>query len=553
MTIRNQYADLIEIYRSFDAKAAGSQDRLRLAREYEKTLFVPDESVKAEQMAHLGRLIEEAETLPSPNPVFSILKTHFSDFLHARKSALLGIFESPAGLVGSISGFMDFMGRKDSRSSEERYEVLEARLGKVDEQWSGIEKLLPGLKPAEVRKLRDALELLAKVSPVHGAQVERQYPGLSDTACFHLRHVIEETGAKAASWAKQIAAGLQNGQYGTAVDSTPAAPGSLGPRYAEILDRELGVSLNDMLSWYDTEVQKTRAEMIEAAGKLNLAGRKTPRTPSEVLAAIKEFAGPCDDAGEMFRRLRSYVARAQEGARRYVNIPEESCNVVPAPQHVRWRTYPWSGCSQGCPRRRPLVGEMFSNDRYYYLINDVWFKMLAVHECYPGHHVQWVRYTLDPIPETIKIGAKFVPILEGTAHRSELLMQEFFPEDPFCSLLAAYRRHQTAVRLKADIYRHHLGKPAEECANLYVQELDFDKGAAQGQVKAQEARPGYFTCYYYGYRRLRTLEDMYNIDFKTFTEYLFSAQHISLGNFEEFLKLNVQEKALYLTAFPSKL
>ena len=60
--------------------------------------------------------------------------------------------------------------------------------------------------------------------------------------------------------------------------------------------------------------------------------------------------------------------------------------------------------------------------------------MNAIHECYPGH-VQWVRSVLDPLPETVKIGARGVPNSEGSAHRSEKLMEFVYEEDPFLSLI----------------------------------------------------------------------------------------------------------------------
>ena len=45
------------------------------------------------------------------------------------------------------------------------------------------------------------------------------------------------------------------------------------------------------------------------------------------------------------------------------------------------------------------MGEVFLNDHNYKAITDGWIKMNAVHRCCPGHHVQWVRSVLDPLPE----------------------------------------------------------------------------------------------------------------------------------------------------------
>ena len=56
---------------------------------------------------------------------------------------------------------------------------------------------------------------------------------------------------------------------------------------------------------------------------------------------------------------------------------------------------------------------MFLNQYNYNNITDGWIKLNAMHESYPGHHVQYVRSAIDATPDTVKLGAKNVPILEG--------------------------------------------------------------------------------------------------------------------------------------------
>lgn len=177
--------------------------------------------------------------------------------------------------------------------------------------------------------------------------------------------------------------------------------------------------------------------------------------------------------------------------------------------------------------------------------------MCAIHECYPGHHMQWVRAVMDPLPDTVKSGAKGVPLFEGTAHRSERLFEHIFPEDPFYPLFVAYRRHHTSTRIKADLWLMYFGRPIEDIVKLYMDEMAFDQWTARGQVKAQELMVGYFNCYYYGMKRLEDLEAKYNFDRKTFTEYLFSMPRVSLETFERFLDLSAEEKRHLLNNFPS--
>ena len=186
-----------------------------------------------------------------------------------------------------------------------------------------------------------------------------------------------------------------------------------------------------------------------------------PRTVQGVVEALNKYAGPAANAEEMFARCREYLARARAGLKGYVNMPEEVCRVVPMEEEGRAHN-PWGGYRGGCPRRRPLLGEMVLNPDNVPAITDGWIKINAVHETYPGHHVQFLRATLDPLPETVKQGARSTPLMEGTCLRSERVFEFDFPEDPFYPLFVAYRRHHTSVRIKADLYLHYFNRPVDD-------------------------------------------------------------------------------------------
>ena len=48
----------------------------------------------------------------------------------------------------------------------------------------------------------------------------------------------------------------------------------------------------------------------------------------------------------------------------------------------------------------------------------------------------------------------------------------------------------------------YFGVSLEEVVKLYETELGFERGTARGQVQAQQNSPGYFTCYYYGMKKI---------------------------------------------------
>jgi uncharacterized protein (DUF885 family) len=323
-------------------------------------------------------------------------------------------------------------------------------------------------------------------------------------------------------------------------------------RYRVILAEERGVSLDDLVNWHAEEVEKTRSELFQIAANLKLGAEPTPKDISGVVDVLNRYAGPAATAEEMFSRCRDYLARARAGTKGYVNLPDEICRVVPMEEYGREQN-PWGGYRGGCPRRRPLAGEMVLNDGNLGAITDGWIKINAVHEAYPGHHVQFLRATADPLPETVKMGACSTPLIEGTCVRTERVFEFVFPEDQFYPLFVAYRRHHTSVRIKVDLYLHYFHRPVEDAVRLYMDELGFDRRSARGQVKAQELQPGYFTTYYYGLKRILELQKEFGYDDKSFTEILFAVGRVSLKSFEDFLHLSEADRKRYLTGFESLL
>ncbi|MGI6642912.1 MAG: DUF885 family protein [Bacillota bacterium] len=546
-------ASLTQTYREFDARCARQSYRLHNSREYEMSLFVPTEEAKKDEEEVLKGLLDEAKNLPAPDPVFAIIKSHMIDFIEGQGSALQSCFEHPSGFIRSLSHLVKYMGGKDSREPGERSKIVVNRLSQIDNLWSGVRTLLPDTPLAKLKDVKSACDLVVKTATEAKRELASQYKGLSEQDLDAIARSYDMLSAKASDWSKETGNLIEQRPK----ESLPAEKAVLDTdpdRYRIILDKELGVSLDELLSWYQDEVEKTRAEMIEAAAKVCPPGMGPVKTPLDAVNVMNTCAGPADSPEEMFERLRGYLKRAQAAAREWVRLPEESCVVIPVPDEYRL-TYPWGGYGGGCPRRRPLVGEVFLNDTNYKNISDGWIKINAVHECYPGHHVQWVRGTLDPIPETLKLGAKRVPLQEGMCHRTERLMEYIYPEDPFYPLAVAFRRHHTSLRIMADLWLHYFHKPEEEAIKLYMDELGFDRITALGQVKSQETqnRIGYFTCYYYGMKKLEDLEKKYGYDKKTFTEYLFSVLNTSIQNFEAFLNLSEEDKNRFLTGFPSML
>lgn len=176
-----------------------------------------------------------------------------------------------------------------------------------------------------------------------------------------------------------------------------------------------------------------------------------------------------------------------------------------------------------------------------------------MHEAYPGHHVQYVRAATDTMPETVKIGAKNIPIDEGTCLRTERAFTFIFAEDPFFPLFVALRRHHTSVRIYVDLMLFYFGATLREAVEIYEKELGFDRVTARAQVQAHQNSPGYFTCYYYGMKKICDWEEKYSYNKWDYTELLFAAGRISMESLAYLVGFEPKEKQRYFKDFCSLL
>lgn len=538
--------NLRERYRQFDLTCARCAYRLRSAREYEHQLFLPTKENRARGEGELARLLDEAKALPAPDPVFALLKSHYAEFLQGQLSSLKSLGQRPRMSIGGFTGFIDFMARKDSRSAEERLALLHTRLGQADELWAGLSGELDQVGAAAVAQLADACGILGRVAGLTAENIAGHFPDMPEHVQRDMANKLLSLADKSANWQRQAATLAKSGKQ-----SAEAACCKLDEDYyRQLLEEDLGVELAELVRWHEAEVENCREEVFAIASRLDIPEKA--KSMADVSAILGKYAGPCNTPEEMFARGKEYLLRAKAGIEGYVALPEEACLVLPVPEQIKGH-FPWGGYGGGCHRRRPLVGEMYLNEGNFRAVTDGWLKMMAIHEAYPGHHVQFVRTTSDPLPETVKLGARFIPLIEGAAHRSERVFEFVFEEDPFYPLFVAYRRHHTAVRIKAELYLRYYGRPLDDAVELYMEELGFDRATARGQVRAQELMVGYFNCYYYGLKRLLDLEKQHGIDEKTYTGLLFSVGHISLQSFEAFLALSESDRKRFQTQFPSLL
>ena len=107
------------------------------------------------------------------------------------------------------------------------------------------------------------------------------------------------------------------------------------------------------------------------------------------------------------------------------------------------------------------------------------------------------------------------------------------------------------MRILVDLQLFYFGATLEEAIQIYEKELGFDRVTARTQVRAHQSSPGYFTCYYYGMKKLCDWEKEYGYTKWDYTELLFSAGQISMESLGMLVRMTKEEQERYFHEFGS--
>ncbi|MFO8059398.1 MAG: DUF885 family protein [Bacillota bacterium] len=488
--------------------------------EHETRIFLPTREGVAQLQEKLRKLQGDLESAEPEGFLDRVTLLQMSNVLDALSFRVADDLAFPFRYLSGLSGSVNHLLSMDTRPLQQRLDIMAARLGgtaplleavidrsrQVDDESRGM-----------VREYLDSLERILADLPEQLASLDADTATLSGTA-----QSTRDAVARALAHLDVL---------------EPAGDGLATPLpYRERLMRVWGIDLEELLSWHEEEIE-------ECAGRLNAIGAEIDpdRDPYEIL----ETDLPSRDRPEdMFPLMEGFVARAREHSLDYITLPEgEVCEVRPVPAQLRY-SYPWGGYNGPDPLLGNLQGAVFLNEWNYRAVTLGWMEMMAIHECYPGHHAQKVKTAASSLPDSFKLSHlmnRSGPLNEGIAHRSETLLQHIFPEPAF-PLFVAYRRLHTAVRIKVDLVLHHFGRPVSDGVQIYQQYMRFSRDAARGQVRFQELWPGYMTIYYYGQKYLSDLQDRLGWDDETFTELIFSVGYSGLNVLEEIIRAAPEER-----------
>jgi uncharacterized protein (DUF885 family) len=268
--------------------------------------------------------------------------------------------------------------------------------------------------------------------------------------------------------------------------------------------RELGATVEEIYAVGKKYLRESRREIARLAGEI--------KRGASVEKATEIVKG---DHPARFDEAIRYTADAMKDAKRFIVEhdlatlpPNEELTVVETPSYLR-HVIPFAAYNS--PAR------FESRKHGFYMVTPVEDKpeMLrehsypgirntAVHEGYPGHHLQLTCATLNPSYARILGGA--TETIEGWAHYCEDMMKEAgFSADPKTKFVQMTDQIWRACRILIDVDLH-MGKMTfEEAVDLLVREAGMERAGAVAEVKRYTYTPGYQLSYLFGKHELLRL------------------------------------------------
>jgi len=263
------------------------------------------------------------------------------------------------------------------------------------------------------------------------------------------------------------------------------------------------------------EFNKTVAELQVVADAID-----PKKTWQQLVAEIKnEYPEP----GKMIEAHQEWVDKSAEHIRSKNLIPipwKERVNVVPRTAYLRKTSYYGNfSIAKGKDKDSVYTSEWMINPfedqwdakrKQEYLVEHDWGVIIvtAPHETYAGHHVQGLYQMHNPRPLRKNNGISIFS--EGWGLYNEQLMQEtgFFPNERIHLRQLQLRLWRNA-RVIYDVGMHTGKLSYEDAIKLMTDNVGFLRWAAQLEVDASSASPGYFIGYYTGMMLIIEMRDAY--------------------------------------------
>jgi uncharacterized protein (DUF885 family) len=263
------------------------------------------------------------------------------------------------------------------------------------------------------------------------------------------------------------------------------------------------------------QFNKTVAELESVAHTID-----PKKTWQQLAVEIKnEYPKPA----KMIEAHQEWVDKSRDHIKTNDLIPipwKERVNVVPRAAYLRKTSYYGNfSLAKGKDEDSVYTSEWMINPfeeqwddrrKQEYLVEHDWGVIIvtAPHETYAGHHVQGLYQMHNPRPLRKNNGISIFS--EGWGLYNEQLMQEtgFFPNERIHLRQLQLRLWRNA-RVIYDVGMHTGKLSYEDAIKLMTDKVGFLRWAAQLEVDASSASPGYFIGYFTGMKLILEMREAY--------------------------------------------
>lgn len=363
--------------------------------------------------------------------------------------------------------------------------------------------------PAFLKETKGRIRTPVKLWCEIGRESAERTPGLfeiiqkagADVLPSEDRAGLDEAVAKATEAVKDYARWIES-------DLLPKAKPRLGIGAAKFRKlvrlRELGMTVDQIYTIGRRYLRNSRAQRKQLANSIRRGA-----TVEEAKEIVK------GDHPARFEDALAYTAKAMEDSKRFVIEhklatipPNEELRVIETPSFARhlipFAAYYAPGKfdvrQQGFYMVTPVEDkpEMLREHAYAFTRNT------AVHEGYPGHHLQLTCANLNPSYARAMSWA--VETIEGWAHYCEDMMKEAgFSADPATRFAQMTDQIWRACRIIIDVDLHRGKMTFDEAVDFLAKETGMERPAAVAEVKRYTFNPGYQLSYLLGKHLIQQL------------------------------------------------
>jgi uncharacterized protein (DUF885 family) len=278
-------------------------------------------------------------------------------------------------------------------------------------------------------------------------------------------------------------------------------------RHSKLLDTDAA----SLVAYGHAVFDSTVAQLEALAREID-----STRTWRQIADSSKGLHPPADS---VFAAYSREAARAREFiiAKRLFTVPGgERLEMVLTPPNLR-QTYAYGGYSAAAPFEKTQVGRFFvtpvpegasaeeaeSKLRGH---NYGWITVVALHEGYPGHHLQHVRAAKQPSALRKVYGSEVFG--EGWGlYAEELMYQSGFYPTPLARLTQLRMRLWRAARVIIDPSIHTGRMTFDDAVRFFVDSVGLEKADATAEVNRYTTWPTQAISYIVGMREVEALRD----------------------------------------------